>query len=318
MNLQDARTILELSPTATSEEAKKRYREFTKKYHPDVNKDPGAEDKFKKINEAYQVVSTGKSTDREDMHSQDNINPFNINFGNPFGRQTQIHSASNVDLYTTISFKESILGCKKEMKFNRNIKCNICNGNGQSTQNNGCDKCGGKGQVINRQGGMIIVQTCNKCHGVSKTISCTNCNSEGVMNSQSSIGVSIPAGIQDNNILRLSGMGHFVTSFGNLDQYTDAHLHVHVISESGLKLEGMDVVTTLEISLLEALSGSQKKVNTILGEKEIDIKPKSKNKEEVIIPLLGVNRTGNQRVILNIQYPEDVSDLINVLSNKEI
>jgi DnaJ-class molecular chaperone len=90
-----------------------------------------------------------------------------------------------------------------------------------------------------------------------------------------------------------------------------------VISEPGLRLEGNNVVSDLSISLLEALTGCKKTVKTIVGDKSVDIVPKSRNKDEIIISHLGVNRVGNHMVILDIQYPEDVSNLVNILTNKD-
>jgi molecular chaperone DnaJ len=308
MNLKEAYAILEIPQTSTPEEAKKKYRELTKKYHPDINKEVGAEDKFKKINEAYQCVSSGKGTDREEAQWQQANNPFN-----PFGRQT-IYQADNINVHTTISFKDSVIGCKKNLKFNRKAKCKDCNGQGQTTLNNGCDKCGGKGQTVSQRGNMIFMQTCDKCYGRSQVNVCKSCNQNGVVDAEASIDVSIPGGVQNTNILRLGGMGHFVGNFGPMEQHTDVHLHVSVTQEPGLTLDGMTVVSNISISLLEALQGCKKTVNTIMGNKEIDIKPKSRNKDEVILSRLGVNRSGDQKIILDVQYPEDINSLINSLT----
>jgi len=308
MNLKEAYTILEIPQTSTPEEAKKKYRELTKKYHPDINKEAGAEDKFKKINEAYQCVSSGKGTDREDMSWQQANNPFN-----PFGRQTS-YQADNINVHTTISFKDSVIGCQKDLKFNRKTKCKDCNGQGQIPINNGCDKCGGKGQIINQRGGMVFIQTCDKCYGKTQVNMCAPCGQRGVVDAEASINVTIPGGILSSNILRLGGMGHFVGNFGPMEQHTDVHLHISVTPEPGLILDGMNVISNISISLLEALQGCKKTINTIMGNKEIEIKPKSRNKDEVILPRFGVNRSGDQKIILDVQYPEDINILINSLT----
>lgn len=315
MNLQEARSILELSESASPEEAKKRYREFTKKFHPDVNKEPGAEDRFKKINEAYQVVSSGKSTDREEP----NFGPFAQNpfAGFDFGGQSRFHQAQHINLDAFISFKESVIGCKKDIKFNRNIKCKDCNGNGHSQISNGCDACGGNGQVVSRQGNTIFQRTCNKCGGKIKTQACLACNSKGILGAEVSINVTIPGGVVDGNILKLGGMGNFVHSTMGFDQYTDAHMYIHVSAEPGLKIDGNNVVSSLEVSLLDAFVGATKKVHTVFGEHEIQIKPKSRNKDEVVLSNFGVNGTGDHKVILDVIYPENIEPLINILSNKE-
>jgi molecular chaperone DnaJ len=312
MNLKEAYLTLEIPQTSTPEEAKKKYRELTKKHHPDVNKDPGAEAKFKKINEAYQVVSSGKSTDREDVQWQGQ-QPFNPFGGNPFGQQ-RTFNAQPINIKTTISFKESILGCEKDLKFNRNAKCTSCDGAGEMAINNGCTECGGKGQVVRRQGSMIFIQTCGKCKGQTQKKNCDTCKSKGVLETEASVRVNIPGGIVDGNILNLRGMGHFAGSFGPMEQNSDTHLHVKVTPEPGLSLIGTDVVTTLELSLQEALQGCKKIVNTINGYQDIEVFSKTRNKDEVVIPHLGVNKIGNQRVILDVKYPENISALIDFLN----
>lgn len=306
MNLKEAYSILELSPDASPEEAKKKYKELTKKMHPDINKAPDAHETFVKINEAYQVVSSGKSTDQNIRSSHQ---------GNPFGRQVVVN-VSNISLQTTISFKESVFGCKKDLKFNRKVKCQECDGHGEKAINNGCEKCGGKGQVVARQGSVIMIQTCDKCFGRSEAISCSNCNETGMLEAEASVNVTIPGGIEDGNVLRLQGMGHFAGTFGPFDQHTDVHLRVTVQKDENLSLSGMDVIFNLEISLLNALQGCQKTVNTVLGKQDITIKPLSKNKEEVIIPKLGVNNIGNQRVILDVKYPDNIDKLISILNEE--
>lgn len=310
MKLEEAYSILEIPKGTNPEDAKKKYRELTKKYHPDINKDPGAEDKFKKINEAYQVVSSGKSTDREDRAPQGYGNPFN-----PFGRQQHFQS-SNIEITTILSFKESVLGCKKELKLNRKTKCKDCNGNGEVSQNNGCDKCGGKGQVVSRQGYSVMIETCNKCYGRTTVDPCNTCGTQGMLDAEATITVSVPGGVQNGNILRLGGMGNYAGNFGPMEQHTDVFLHLQVTPEPGLELVGGDVVSNLQISLLEALKGSRRTIKTILGDKEVEIKSKSRNKEEVIIPHVGVNRQGNQRVILDVQYPENIEKLVDLLSEE--
>lgn len=316
MNLNEAYTILELSPGVTPEEAKKKYRELTKKWHPDINKEPEAEDKFKKINEAYQCVQNGKGNDKEEYID----NPFS-GFGgfNPFGssRRVREYDFSPIVNKTNISFKESVTGCKRDIKYARKAKCQECNGEGISLLNNGCDKCGGRGQITGRQGMMIFTQTCDKCHGKVKTKSCEKCAATGVIDSEVSIQVTIPPGIRDGNILKLGGMGHFMANFMGMEQHSDAFLQVEVANDPDLTLIDDNVVSNLTISLLESLKGCKKTVKTIMGDMEIEIKPQSKNKDEVIIPKLGVNLIGNQRVIIDIKYPLDISKLIEVLEKEE-
>jgi len=309
MNLKEAYTTLELAQGSSPEEAKKKYRELTKKYHPDINKDPDAEGKFKKINEAYQIIQTGKGTDLQDRHPQQG----------GFHRQQQVIQLENVEVHLTISFKESVLGCKKEIKYARQSKCQDCNGAGDIKLNNGCKKCGGKGQIVNRQGNMVMVTTCNECYGRANVAECSACHGHGTVQADVSVHVSVPAGIMNNNTLRLQGMGNYAGSFlGVADQHTDAFCHVTVTQEPGLNIEGPHVISHLTLPLLDALRGCKRKVKTIHGDKEIQVKPQSRNRDEVIIPHCGVSGTGDQKVVLDVEYPKNTDKLIGVLLDEVI
>lgn len=316
MNLQEAYTTLGLSNKSSEDEVKKKYKELSRKYHPDVNKEPEAEAKFKKINEAYQRIKDG---DAPSSQFNPGFNPFEDNFiSDMFARAgfKRRYSPENISLNTTISFVESVLGSKKTLNFNRKIKCSSCNGQGQVKIHNGCDKCQGRGQIAMKRGSMVFVQTCDKCYGKSSLEECSNCTGTGVLDSEVSVNVSIPGGVSDGNILRLAGMGNFSGQFISSDQFSDVHLHINVEPDADLCLDGADVLSTLNISLLEALTGCSKKVKTVLGEREIYIKPASKHNEYVLIPNVGVNKKGSQKVILNVNYPNNLEKLINTMQKE--
>lgn len=314
MKLAEAYTTLGLAQGASLDDAKKQYKLLAKKWHPDLNKAPEAEETFKKINEAYQIVSTGKPTDREDAVSRARA----TYGGNPFGRQ-QFYDATPVDTYTTISFLESVWGVKKDIKYSRQGKCTACNGQGESTLNNGCTECGGRGQTVSKKGNMVYVSTCTKCFGQSNTEDCKSCNATGTVDSEVSVHVTIPGGVSNGSILRLSGMGNFAGVFMmSLDQYTDAMLHIHVTPDPGLSLDGQHVISKLEVSLLEAIRGCNKSVKTVLGHQHVEIKPMSRNGDTIVIPRMGVNRTGDQRVILDVKYPQDINKLVTALTEEGI
>lgn len=310
MNLKEAYSTLNLDSNATEEEVKKRYKELTRKYHPDVNKEPDADAKFKKINEAYARIKEGDEPEQESLFS-------GFEGFNPFGTRNRI-VPQHISLQTSISFQESVLGVKKNIVFDRKSKCNDCDGQGKVKLHNGCEKCKGRGQVTTSRGQMIFVQTCDKCAGKIKVEGCKTCSGEGSLDSHCNINVSIPGGVSDGNILRLAGMGNYIGNFMGLEQSSDVHLHIEVQNNTQLFLEGADVVSTLKISLLEALQGCTKIVPTVLEDKKIEINAKSKNKDVVLIPKHGVNKKGNQKVILEVEYPDDIESIINALQQKEV
>ena len=289
MNLKECWDTLELKPSASEEEIKKQYKKLTVKYHPDVNKDAGAEDKFKKISAAYETLK--KRNSNSNVYHQEVIMPTHI--------ETEV----------TVSFKDSVVGSKKEIKYKRQAKCQKCNGEGACKINNGCRNCGGRGKTTMRQGYSVIVMQCPDCNGSNSYETCTECYGGRVVETETKISVTIPAGVQNENILRLGGMGNYAGSF-IVDQYTDVFLKIKVNPDGDLYIMEQDVCSNLDLSLLEALEGCDKKVKTVFGEKTITVPGMSKNKEEVIIPKYGVNKIGNHRVILNVSYPSNILELL--------
>lgn len=323
MRLEDAYKELGLEQNSSAEDAKKKYRELSKKYHPDINKEENATERFQKINQAYQCIQNGKGDEREDNFNDYENGSININdifsgFGfNPFGNQRrQQQQIEHINLSTTISFKDSVFGCKQDLKYSRRAACSSCGGAGQVKLNNGCDKCGGRGTTTQQSRNMIFTTTCDKCKGRVNLETCKGCHAKGYQETETSVQVSVPGGVQNGNILRLQGMGHFVGNMMGQEQATDVFLHISVNQDSNFKLEGQDVIHILNISLLEAVQGCEKIVPTLLGTKKININKLSKNKDEIKIPNLGVNKQNSQRVILNVEYPDNIDNLISALKDK--
>lgn len=310
MNLQEAYSILEIPQGTSPEDAKKKYRELTKKYHPDVNKDPDAEAKFKKINEAYNVIQKGEEPQHQ-FHGDHFVQ-----------RRKPRPNPEIVHLHAHISYKDSIFGCKRDFVYDRRNKCDECNGQGVYSLHNGCTECKGQGVVITRQGNMIMQQTCGKCRGKIPTEECKPCNGTGGVKATRTITVTVPGGVVDGNILRLEGMGNFVEVVNNFfnsgDAYTDAFVQLHIQpAEFKCTIKDNNLHVPLDITLLEALRGCTKNIKTLDGIKEIKIPQKTKNGHQVIIPNLGVSRTGNQIIDINVDYPQDIDSLISHLVSKE-
>ena len=319
MNLEEARNILGVDQNAKENEVKSKYRELTKKFHPDLNKEDGAEDRFKRINEAYECVKNGKGSDPEPSEFAGvRYSDFR---GSPFGgmprRKQRTIKVEPIQENISISFKDAVWGCKREISFTRKVKCEVCGASGDIPINNGCTECGGTGVFVKRQGNMIFSQTCRKCMGKVDIQTCSNCNGDGLLDSTASVQITIPPGIQNGNVLRLGGMGHYLGEMMGFEQRTDALVIVHVEPDLGLSVDGMDVVSHLNISLLEALKGCTKSVKTLIGQKDIEIKPKTRHNDTINIPNLGVGRKGSQRVVLDVAYPDNISSIVDLLSKKD-
>ncbi len=323
MKKKDAYQALGLNTSSNQEEVKKAFRKLAAKYHPDVNKDADAIDNFKKVNSAYQVIESGKFDDVHQNHPGQNFNHqdiggfadfFNFNgFSNHSGGTKQI-IVEDIELNSTLSFKESVLGAEKTITYKRKLKCAICNGNGRKVKPSGCAPCNGTGRMFSKQKNMMIGTICPTCRGVQNYEDCTPCKTDGVVESDSTVSIRIPPGVNNSTVLRLGGMGNYA---GDFLGYSNAFLKIKVVPQTNLSLVERDVVTTIEISLLEAFRGVTREVPTIDGSKSIDIPKLIKNKEEVILPNLGVNREGKQRVIVNVNYPNNIEKIIGVLTEEQ-
>jgi molecular chaperone DnaJ len=329
MKKQEAYKALELEVTASKEDAKKAFKKLAAKYHPDVNKDAGAIDSFKKINSAYQAIDQNKFDDQMPPNvggwnpggwhapQQDWFDLHDFITGNvvrDFATRPKLFPNEDIHLEENITFKESILGSDKNITYKRRVKCDPCNGCGETRLNNGCLNCNGTGRVVNRTGNMVMTGTCNMCHGSMKVEVCKKCNGDAFTMTDMSINVKMPAGLNNLAVLRLAGIGHYV---GGMVNYSSVLLKVRVEHIPGLSLVEKDVLTSVHISLLESFKGTTKEVETIDGKQEITIPPYHGNKDEITLPKLGVNREGNQRVVVYVHYPDNVDDLINALSSKE-
>jgi molecular chaperone DnaJ len=321
MDIKEAYTTLEIPDTSSKEEAKKAFKKLAAKLHPDVNKEPDAEEKFKRVNEAQQIIE-----------NYDPNAPTNVQWGNVggidlsdiissmggfpgFGRQKKpVRQMHDIYIDQTISFKENILGSTKEISFECDLRCDPCNGAGSKAINNGCAKCGGKGTIITRQGFAVMHSTCPSCRGKVDAQSCLACSGNGYVSGKKSLSVNIPTGISpDKNVLKLGNVGHFTGDTMLGQSYTAVYLNVKIEQQDGLTLDGDDVITRVSIPLLDALQGTVKSVPTIDGYKDAIIPELTKNGDNVVLPNLGVRRRGNERVIVNVEYPTDTKALAEFL-----
>lgn len=316
MNHSEAFQILELSDSANPEEIKKQFKKLSKKLHPDVNKSPTAEADFKRMNEAYQTLQTPKE---ENPIFQGGFYPFDSFFSSFINqnKKEKSYDISPIHLNLTLSFKDSIVGLKQTLTYSRKIKCTSCNGQGDIVIDN-CSTCHGQGRININRGNVIMSQPCTSCRGKTETKSCNNCNSNGVLPTETSISINIPGGVVSGNILKLNGMGNYAGSFIHMDQFSDALLHLTITPDSRFALKDNNVIHELEINLLQALTGATLEVPTILGIKKLTVPPLSKNKDELSLPNLGVNLSGSQKIILNISYPDDVSSIISLLQGSYV
>jgi molecular chaperone DnaJ len=319
MNTQEACAILGVSLGADDEEINKKFRQKAAELHPDKN--PNGEDAFKKANEAYQFLKKhGSNAPQFDL-------PSDFGFGNSWAqtfnlddlfsgsfRRVRTYGPQNPKANVSLSFEESILGCDKDVLIARRTRCSACSGAGviasdKEVQCHGCRGSGTKNVFGN-------IRQCNNCAGKGKAhtkITCSVCSGIGGIVNEQTIKVAIPPGAEDNGMVRLTGLGDYVPNLGG---YTDCFIRISVGNSQEFIRDGGDVISTLEVSLLDALKGTTKKVRTVKGEKTLKLKPGVKNKDPVRVPGFGVPPDGAHVFILDVQYPENTDAIIKALENE--
>lgn len=319
MDIKEAYKLLEVPEDISDDDLKKEYKKLAAKFHPDIHKsDP---DKFKHINEAYQLIVDYRENPEKynpRPHPFGGASGVGIDFiGDLFGVHrhgggTQI-KAEPIHLTTRISFKEHVLGTDKELQFRKNIRCDGCNGQGKRAVGNGCPACDGFGRVVKQQGNMVMQTGCARCQGKNvRQKDCDKCGNKGFLQVDTNIKAHIPPA--NSGVLRMQGGGNYAGNnmFGQV--YTDCFLTVEVAPEPGLTLVGADVVSTLKLSMLEALEGCEKKVKTIYDKRIVKVPAGSRNKEELRLEGCGVKtQNGVQRIVFDVSYPDNVSELAEYL-----
>ena len=345
---RDYYEVLGVSKDADDAAIKKAYRALAKKYHPDMNPgDAEAEKKFKEASEAYAVLSDAEKRRQYDQFGHaafeggaggaggfggfdDNGADFGDIFGDIFGdlfggggrRGGRANNGpmkgANIRKSIRITFEEAVFGCKKELEVILKDPCTTCGGTGAKpgTSPETCPKCGGKGQVVYTSqsffGTVQNVQTCPNCGGSGKVIKekCTSCSGTGYTSSKKKIEVTIPAGIDNGQSVRIREKGEPGTNGGPRG---DLLVEVNVSRHPIFQRQDMHIFSTVPISFAQAALGGDVKIQTVDGAVIYNVKPGTKTDTKVRLKGKGVPSLrnsavrGDHYVTLVIQTPEKLS-----------
>lgn len=311
--MKDYYEILGVKEDATAQEIKTAYRQLSRQYHPDLNKEPDAEKRMQEINEAYQTLSdTGKRQAYDMGDVNQNINDifqnmgFNINidFGNvvnnPFVHTAQ-SDKTRMRHAVNISFKDAIFGCEVDAVVPSYIICADCSGVGGNKAT--CHKCKGAGQNITMLGTMQFPALCIVCNGKGYvlTSACRNCNQEGVKKKTRHIKVKIPAGTQHHTMLRIESAA---------DDKCEVFIVVNVMPHPKISRNGATLFSTEVVSCLDAMIGGSKMVDTIDGMCELIIPAGTQHGQQLVIEGRGgilSNGRANHLVNVHIEIPKDLT-----------
>jgi molecular chaperone DnaJ len=291
---KDYYELLGLQRGASEDDIKKAFRKMALQYHPDRNKDnKEAEDKFKEINEAYQVLSDPQKKSQYDQFGHVDNNGqggfdggfdfsemggfgdiFESFFGGGFsGKNRRNGPAKGADLEynLNLTFEEAVFGVEKEISITRSENCEECHGSGAKagTSPKTCDKCGGTGQIRAQRntplGSFVTMANCDKCGGNGKIISepCQRCHGKGKERKQIKIPVTMPAGVDNGNVLPVRGKGEAGSNGGPSG---DLYVNIRVASHPVFKRTGFDINMDTHITFAKATLGTDIKVPTVDGD----------------------------------------------------
>ena len=341
---RDYYEVLGLSKGASEQEIKQAHRKLAKKYHPDINKEPGAEEKFKEIQEAYEVLSDpqkkqaydqfghaafdqnggagaggfgGFSQGFQDVDLGDIFSSF---FGGGSRRRTNTGPQRGNDRFMTvrINFMDAIKGKKIELNISLDETCSSCSGTGARTPNDvvNCSSCNGRGYISRRVQNIFgMVQetqsTCPSCNGEGKTIKekCYACNGKGFNKIKKKIDVNIPAGINNGQQIRVSGKGERGTRGG---PNGDLYIEIVVDSDKFFKREGNDIHVELEMSMVDAALGCQIEIPTVYGNVDLKIPEGTQNGQILKLKSKGMKDLrspiyGDQYVHIKVETPKNLN-----------
>ena len=340
---RDYYEVLGIPKTATEAEIKKAFRTTAKKYHPDMHPgDKECEEKFKEAQEAYAVLSDPEKRRQYDQFGHaafdggaggaggfdfsgmDMGDIFGDIFGDFFGggRRNSNNNGpaqgASVRLTVRITFEEAVFGCSKELEFPYKEECKTCHGTGAKpgTSPETCSKCGGKGQVVFTQqslfGVVRNVQACPDCHGTGKIIKdrCPDCGGSGYISRRKKISVSIPAGIDNGQSIRIRDKGEPGINGGPKG---DLLVQVIVGRHPIFQRQDYDIYSTAPITFAQAALGAEVRIKTIDGDVMYTVKPGTQTDTRVRLRGKGVPTTRNKQVrgdhyvTLVIQTPEHLS-----------
>jgi molecular chaperone DnaJ len=343
---RDYYEVLGITRTASTEEIKKAFRQKARQYHPDVNKEDGAEAQFKEISEAYEVLIDDDKRSAYDRFGHAAVSgaggaggpgydPFQgfgsfsdifetfftaaASGGATGTRPRRPQRGAHLAYRLTIEFEEAIFGAEKEIEVPRLATCPKCEGSGAEpgTETTVCPQCNGRGETRRTQqsifGQFVSVVPCDRCGGEGKIVAtpCTECKGEGRVRETRKLAVKIPAGVDDGAQIRLSGEGEAGPKGAPPG---DLYIELNVKSHKLFKRDGNDILLDLNVNMAQAALGAEIQVPTVEGDTTpVKVAPGTQSGKVVRakglgVPFLRGTGRGDMLVKVNVQIPTSLTD----------
>ncbi len=343
--MADYYELLGVPRTASADEIKKAYRQRAREFHPDANPDDaGAAEQFKKVAQAYQVLSDDQQRARYDRYGEagvggagggqsaedlfggglgDIFETFFGGGGSPFGGgRTRGPSGpprgQDIEVIADITFEQAVFGDEIDVSLKLPTRCDDCDGSGagEGTRPVTCSDCGGSGQVQRvRQsllGQMVTASPCSRCGGLGQIVTtpCSTCRGEGRVTSDKSYQVDVPAGVDSGSTLRLTGRGAVGPRGGGAG---DLYVHLRVAPHERFVRDDHDLVTEVPVSIAQAALGTQIDLETLDGNEHLIVPPGTQPGREFVLRQRGVPHLrgrgrGDLRARVRVDIPTKLSD----------
>lgn len=338
MATKDPYQVLGVEKNASQSDIKKAFHKLALEKHPDRNQDPSAEEEFKSISAAYEILSDPAKRSKYDQYGDTSNQPSDFGgfrgginlddlINDMFGGIGHKHKSNKKSVFRgedlhkelNIDFMDAINGCKKGIKLSYASACDACKATGarNGTDFSECKTCNGTGRVGYSQGFMRIMSTCNACRGTGKSITngCESCGGTGQKTKEEKISVNIPKGADTGMIMRLAGKG---TEGINGGPNGDLYLSISVSPHPKFKRDGLTIYTEEDIDYLDALLGTKKSIETLYGAETLNIPKLTQNGKVVKLSKFGVRldkESGDHYIKLNVRLPEKISEQEELLLN---
>lgn len=335
---RDYYEVLGVSKTATADEIKKAYRRLSKKYHPDINKEADADEKFKEVKEAYEVLSDDQARSHYDQfgHTDPNQGFGGADFGGGFGGFEDIFNTffgggtsrrrdpnaprqgADLQFSMRISFEEAVFGKETDIEIPREETCDTCNGSGAKpgTKPETCTHCSGTGQQNVEQntpfGRIVNRRVCQNCSGTGQQIKdkCQTCRGAGKVKKRRKIHVKVPAGIDDGQQLRVAGQGEPGVNGGPAG---DLYIVFQVKDHDFFERDGDDIYCEMPITFVQAALGDEVEVPTLHGKIKLKVPSGTQTGTKFRLKGKGVPNVrgygvGDQHIIVRIITPTKLTE----------
>ncbi|MDP9117853.1 MAG: molecular chaperone DnaJ [Actinomycetota bacterium] len=332
--------ILGVGSDATPEELKRAYRKLARELHPDVNPDPAAQDKFKAVTTAYEVLSDPEKRRVVDLGG-DPLSQGAGTAGNPFsgfggfgdvfeaffgggagasgrGRRSRVRPGADALLQMSLTLEEAAFGVRRELTVETAVVCGTCTGNGcaPGTSPRTCQSCGGSGEIQSVQrsflGQVMTTRACPACGGTGEQIvsPCPTCGGEGRVRARRTITVDVPAGIEDGMRIRLSGQGEVGPGGGPAG---DLYVEISEQHHDTFTREGADLHCTIAVPMTAAALGTDLVLTTLDGDEKLDIRAGTQHGSVLTlrgrgVPKLRSSARGDLHVHVEVRTPTRLDD----------